>query len=216
MPDVIEQFSWTSRATGQSLTVSKLRSIVAIYRGRLEQTHTGPKRISEVNSKIRQALTAAGEMWIRVFLPKRFDPGYARGVLGYRASAKYEAEKVAAAQDGAMYDFTGERGFAEGKERVLVLAPQPTPFVLTGTSKAGVLSGARVEARVTQDKWVLKVHVNPGSISFTHQFGNFMRIPITEYQRVVWEVQNQLKKLTGSTTPEPVHEELPERKVSDG
>lgn len=210
----IEEFSWRSRKTGETLTVSKLRSVIAIYRAALEKQHTGPKMKSSVNALIREALQAAGEMWIKVFLPKRFEPGYARGVLGYRASAKYEAEKVAAA--GMTYSFTEERGFAEGSERVLVASPQPTPFVLTGQSKSGVLAGATVEARVTSTKWVLKVHVNPGRISFTRQYANFMRIPTTEYQRVVWEVNSRLSKLIKPADVAKTDQELPERQVSDG
>lgn len=214
MPDVTEDFSWRSRKTGETLTVSKLRSVIAIYRKALERQHTGPKLKSTVNSQIREALQAAGEMWIKVFLPKRFDPSYARGVLGYHASKRYEEEKVAAA--GMTYSFTEERGFAESAERVLVASPQPTPFVLTGTSRAGVLAGARVEARVTSTKWVLKVHVNPGSISFTRQYQNFMRIPAIEYQRVVWEVNSRLNKLIKPSEVSKTEHELPERQVSDG
>jgi hypothetical protein len=214
MPGVDGTFSWRSRKTGETLTVSKLRSIIAIYRKVLEREHSGPKKASTVNTHIRNALQAAGDMWIKVFLPKRFDQSYARGVLGYRATKKYEDEKVEAA--GSLYSFTEERGFSEAAERVLVASPQPTPFVLTGTSRAGVLSGARVEARVTAKKWVLKVHVNPGKISFTKQYDNFMKIPAIEYQRVVWEVQNNLKKLTSPASPEVTPEELPERQVSDG
>ena len=214
MPGVDDIFTWRNRKTGETLTVSKLRSVINLYRTALENQHTGPRKKSTVNSQIREALQAAGEMWIKVFLPKRFVPSYARGVLGYRASAKYEAEKVKYV--GRTFSFTEERGFGDGTDRVVVVGPQPTPFVLTGTSKTGVLSGATVEARVTSTKWVLKVHVNPGKISFTPQYDNFMRIPKVEYQRVVFEVNKQLSKLIKTTEVEKTDAELPERKVSDG
>lgn len=214
MPGVSETFSWRSRKTGETLTVSKLRSIIALYRSALEKQHTGPRKASSVNSLIRSALQAAGEMWIKVFLPKRFDPAYAKGVLGYHATSKYEDEK--AANVGKMFSFTEERGFSDAAERTLVVGPQPTPFVLTGTSRAGVLSGANVEARVTANKWVLKVHVNPGSISFTKQYKNFMKIPTVEYQRVVWEVNHRLSALIKPSDVEKSEHELPERQVSNG
>lgn len=209
-----DTFTWIDRKSGSKMTVSKLRSLVAIYRGVLTSKHTGPKLKSTVNAQIREALTKAGEMWIRVFLPKRFDPDYARGVLGYRAKKSYEADKVKNA--GLAWSFTEERGFSEAKERTIVASPQPTPFVLTGKSKEGVLSGARVEARVTADRFVLKVHVNPGSISFTKQYKNFMRIPGHEYQRVNAEFEREMRKLTGHRETVTLREELPERKVADG
>jgi hypothetical protein len=212
-----DTFSWIDRKNGQKMTVSKLRSLVAIYRGVLEGRHTGPRMRSEVNAAIRAALHKAGEMWIRVFLPKRFDPAYARGTLGYRANAKYEQEKVDMVQSGTLYDFAHERGITETSERkVLVMAPQPTPFVLSGESKSGVLNGARVEARVTASRFVLKVHVNPGRISFTRQYENFMRIPGHEHQRVIAEFEREMRRLTGHKEIVTIREDAPERKVADG
>jgi hypothetical protein len=154
---------------------------------------------SRINSILREALVAAGWMWIKVFLPKRFEPSYARLQLGYRSTKAYDdwkaehvGEEVSWTRDFA--GFTPER--TVGGEAV-VLAPQPTPFVLSGAGKASALSSAYPVATVTANRARLTVKLKIGAISFRNH-DTFTSVPAVEYGRVLEEAERFLRRrLTG-------------------
>ena len=124
--------------SGKQITAPMLKAVIAQARGQLQQQISGRRTEGAINGIIKNALYAGGELFIDVFLMKRFDMSYAKGVLGYRASTAYEQEKITAAQEGRPLSFRKARGigFNGGVDTHggVVMAPQPRPFVASGQS----------------------------------------------------------------------------------
>lgn len=181
-------------ASGREIRGSTLRSVIAVYRAALTK-HKNDLKPSEINNILVKHLIVGGEFWIRTFLPMRFDPAYARGVLGYVAKKQYEEWKVNALRNGGPADF--RRGFIGIDRQDLggdkpVMAPQPTPFMLTGSSRATVMNSARAEAIVKSTRAVLRIRCSPGAISFTKQYAAFLKLPAIEYARTMEVIQKSL------------------------
>lgn len=159
----------------------------------------GYKSQAAVNAVIRMAGFAAGSMFAKVFIVKRFDPSYARGMLNYRATASYERSKVFAAERGLPLDFreTRDIGYNEGKDLHggVVMPPQPRPFVASGQSMREVLGSIKVEVRVTADRCRILVKCQAGAIKYTKQYSAFKRIAPLEYARVIDEFDKTMEKL---------------------
>lgn len=179
--------------------VQGLREIIEVAQEAITR-RLGKSSQRATDSIIRKALMAAGEMWVRVFLPKRFDPGYS-GAIGYRTASWYDQLKVE--HIGRPLDFHAARGITGGgpSSSAPVIAPQPTPFVLTGESRTAVLSSARVEVRAygSKGKGRILIHVSPGNIARSSKYASFVSIPTIERQRVADEVRRQLTRMTGET-----------------
>lgn len=143
---------------------------------------------SQMASMLRFAGKVGGELWLTVFLPKRFEMDYARN-LGYSGSARYGEWK--AANVGKTVQFGGKHGTLSGKTTT-VAAPQPSPYYLSGDSKKTVLSSAYVTVTATSEKVVIKVKFRLGNIAF-NMADSFTKVPAFEYARVVQEVDRVLR-----------------------
>lgn len=150
--------------SGVEITGQSFISITKIGRAKIESMKKG-LTTRAINAALTLAFTAGGNFWIRVFLIKRFDKGYAESALGYRAAPSYAEGKRAAAASGAPYRFTSSDGtmFSETKR---VLPPQDRPYVLTGRSMNAALQGAQPVVVVRGDgTGSLKVTVPRGDIT---------------------------------------------------
>jgi len=150
------------------------------------------------NSAVRWALAEAGKLWIAVFLPKRFDMEYAKRYLGYSSTQAYNRFKAQAAMTGApvsfMGDYAGATSYHAGPgEGSTVSAPQPTPFVFTGLSRAMALSSAYPVAAVTADKAVLTIKIQLGAIAYRNA-ETFTKVPFHEYARITTHALKLLEK----------------------
>jgi hypothetical protein len=145
----------------------------------------GPGSQRAVDSLLRLAGYRAGMLFVNVFLPKRGDPSYARGPLGYRASVDYEKAKRTYAERNMLMN--GRR----------VMPPQPRPFIMSGDSMRRVLESAQVEVRAygSKGRMTIRVRCDAGNIKFTPQWGNFTRITDIERQRVLREFNDQCDEL---------------------
>lgn len=183
---------YTSK-TGRQIKGYSVTSLLTVYRGEFGKLMNP----AAVNSAIRLALYRGGEMFINVFLPKRFDPTYARNALGYRSDAAYDAWKAVMAQNGNKVSFTSDyAGFtpSTGDKTSHVMSPQPTPFVFTGHSKELVLSTARVNVIATSTRARLEVKVSVGSIAFTKQYSAFKVVTAIELGRVSEVIEKTLRE----------------------
>ena len=198
MPTV-ETFGQGPAGNTLSVTISdtgvvqadSLRALLSAYRFHYKKLEL---RAAQINTALRAALLGAGMMWIKVFLPKRFDPSYARLVLGYRSTKAYDLWKFA--NEGKTVSFTRDyAGFNASRTvggDVQVMAPQPTPFVLSGASRALALATARPIATVTSTRARLVVKLQLGAINFRNH-DTFTTVPNLEYQRVVEEAERLLR-----------------------
>jgi hypothetical protein len=180
--------------SGKSFDFTSMRSVLDAYRTALNEL-LAKSSVSAVNSIIRMVLDDAGWMWVHVYLPKRFTD-YVRS-SGYFANAKYESSKIQAALEGRpLYSqsqrrLTANQGGTEGN----VVLPQPTPFVLTGRSRAMAVGGSSVEVRVTQSVARILIRVPTGWIKATRQYPAFTTIPPSERQRVTDQIRRSLARL---------------------
>jgi hypothetical protein len=127
---------------------------------------------AEQNTAIRTALLSAGNLWIEVFLEKRFSD-YARK-LGYDESAKWEATKIALAKGGVL------------------TSKQPTPFVFSGQMKATALAGARATATATANRQAILIRVPYGHAVQPRAADVFRSVPPWEVLRLAEEVNASL------------------------
>ena len=195
----VENFGQGPAGNELSVTISdtgvvqaaSLRALLSAYRFHFKSLEL---RAAQINTALRAALLGAGMMWIKVFLPKRFDPSYARLVLGYRSTKKYDLWKFA--NEGKTVSFTRDyAGFTASRTvggEVTVAAPQPTPFVLSGASRALAMATARPVATVTSNSARLVVKLQLGAINFRNH-DIFTTVPALEYQRVVEEAERLLR-----------------------
>lgn len=198
--------SYKNKSTGKVVDSGSLKLLLDDYQKKLDRAIAG-KSQSAVNSMIRVALNEAGEMWVAVFLPKRFSD-YARTVLGYRATEVYEAEKVQAAHEGRALDFHSRRSIpGDDINSGVVLSPQPTPFVASGRSKALCLSTARVEVSATATRGRIQIRCQVGVITFTKQYQSFISIPAIERQRVIEKVRSVLSTILSGAGVNNVYNE---------
>lgn len=147
-----------------------------------------------IQGVIRRACYLGGELWIRVFLPKRFEMGYARS-LGYGSRQSYNDWK--AKNVGRLVSFGEDYVGGLDTKAVTIAAPQPQPFVLSGASKQSVLSTARVAVTMTGgDLSNLKMRVGfqAGAINRGRNHAAFVKLPATEYIRVVAEIERALRR----------------------
>ena len=137
---------------------------------------------SEQNTIVRTAVRAAGEVWVAVFLPKRFST-YAN-MLGYRVTNKWKDNKVSLARRG------------------VIPGPQPTPMVYTGVMRATAIARARADGRATKSKAVAIIKIPFGHAVRPELTKVFKTIPKHEIVRMAQEVQRQLVLLiaTGKAT----------------
>lgn len=167
-------------------------SILLEYRFRFKELGV---KAAMINSALRYALEGAGEFWIKTFMPKRWDPSYARMFLGYKSTKAYDDWKVK--NQGQVVNFT--RNFAGFVAKttvgrtVVVASPQPQPMVLSGASKAAAEGSARPQAKVTKNTAKLVVKVQLGAINFLNHDA-FTFVPRHENERVVAEAERILRK----------------------
>jgi hypothetical protein len=123
------------------------------------------------NLALRAAYDAGGTHWIDVWLPKRFT-SYARAVLGYRVTSKYDTAK------------RNRNGDA-------------TPMVWSGAFQDQALRGARPDAKVTSknNKIIIRIP-GPSYIGYKEVIGRTIRtIPQIESNRVAEVVVRTLTEL---------------------
>ena len=172
------------RKGGVEISGPSLKFIVESSRKRIKALNDklGDRAI---NAALMAALMIAGYMWIKVFLPKRFDKSYAEGVLQYRASERYKAGKRSAAASGRPY---------KGADKVE--PPQDTPFVLSGKSRALALAGAYPKASVmSKGSFLLTAVVPRGRITQTPQASRFSYVPAIEKKRIAEAVVSAFEKM---------------------
>lgn len=123
------------------------------------------------NLALRASYDAGGRHWIDVWLPKRFT-SYARAVLGYRVTSKYDTAK------------RNRNGSAN-------------PMVWSGTFQDQALRGARPDAKVTSknNKIIIRIP-GPSYIGYKDVIGRTIRtIPDIEANRVAEVVVKTLSEL---------------------
>jgi hypothetical protein len=193
-------YGYTSKKTGKTVNVGSLKLVLDEAQKKLSEALEGRSQAA-VNAIIRVALNDAGQMWIKVFLPKRFTE-YATSVLGYRTTEAYTREKVLAAEQGRPLNFRSERSiFGDDINSGVVLSPQPTPFVASGRSRDLCLSSARVDVRVTSSGGRIQIRCQVGVIKMIQQYQSFTSIPAVERQRVIDQVRRNLANMLGQTGP---------------
>jgi hypothetical protein len=187
--------------SGKVINFTSLRTIIDHYRRLFEERLGRLRTAAAINSVLRMALDDAGRMWVEVFLPLRFT-NYVRS-SGYFANQKYESLKIQAGMEGrpmsgaAMRTPGGDNASGGGNPPVIL--PQPTPFVLTGRSRALALGGVSVEARVDASTAKIVIRVPVGWVKATRQYEAFTAIPVAERQRVSEQVHRNLERLLGLT-----------------
>ncbi len=127
------------------------------------------------NTILRTVMQMAAQLFIDVFLPKRFEP-YARTFLGYTASGKYENRKRKLAAKG------------------IIASPQPTPLVYTGASREGALGSARATSTATVKRLTAIVRFARGAINYK-KAAVLQTIPRHEVSRMASLVQTELPRL---------------------
>ena len=173
------------------------------YRGQFESDLGRAK----AKALVSHALYEAGKMWIAVFLPKRFDKGYASRYLNYKSTKSYDKWKERSV--GRQVSFTEDYvGFTarKGGASVTVEGPQATPFVFSGKSKASALTSAYPVPVVKPGNAVLKIKLNIGAIKFRNN-DVFTKVPPHEYQAVIEYAERILRTqlqpmVDAQTTPD--------------
>ncbi len=127
----------------------------------------------EQNTMIREAMRRVGDLWVRVFLPKRFT-SYATSVLRYNPSAYWEDVKARLARRG------------------VIAKPQPTPLVYTGISRNAALSGLRVDPKATKNRAYCVVRIPLGHAVQKQTSQVFKYLPRIEVARVADEFKKAL------------------------
>lgn len=176
---------------GRELRGITLRQALQAHMPQLHSLLTSRGAIQGI---IRRACYQGGEMWIRIFLPKRFEMGYARG-LGYGSRQSYDAWK--AKNVGRLVSFGQDYVGELDTKAVTIAGPQPQPFVLSGASKQSALSTARVAVTMTGgDLSNLKMRVGfqAGAINRGRNHAAFVKLPATEYIRVVAEIERVFRR----------------------
>jgi hypothetical protein len=144
---------------------------------------------NEFKGIVRHAGRVAGELWAHVFLPMRFEMPYARR-LGYKVTGAYNRFKEAQAGNTVMLE--GKNGFILGGART-IRAPQPTPFVYTGSSKDYIYNNYHVTVVVKNDQATIRVVFRLGNIAYLNR-DVFLNVPAAEYARVVTEFNNEINR----------------------
>lgn len=175
---------------GKVVSIIDMRKMIDDYRKVFKQMGF---KATGANALIRLAAFQAGTTWAKIFIPKRFNPAYARGVLGYGAGKEYEAWKSRNA--GRMASWKEFRGFPEPHDDLVRVAyPQPSPFVLTGGSKTAVL-GATPKVVVTErgGQGRCSITVPLGMIAFKRA-SIFTKVAMVELARFSDEFERNLRK----------------------
>ncbi len=133
---------------------------------------------ADQNTIMRTTMRSVGELFIAVFLPKRFTD-YARTFLGYFSSGVYDKRKSKLAARG------------------VIPGPQPTPLVYTGVSRSDAISGARATSTATaSNAWAI-VRFPRGGVNFK-KAAVLQTIPRHEVERMAEEVRKILPMLINS------------------
>lgn len=183
MPDIYKTKS------GKIISIIDMRGMIENYKDIYKKY--GMSTAGQ-NALIRLGAYQAGVTWGAIFIPKRFDTSYARGVLGYTAGKDYEAWKVEHA--GKDTSWTEYVGIDDGSASIHVATPQPTPFVLTGDSRKHILSQEpKVSVVERGGRGYCRVSVQLGSIAFNNA-DVFTRVTAVELQRFSQEFERNLRR----------------------
>lgn len=183
MPDIYRTQS------GKVISIIDMRMMIENYK---EIYKKYGMSVSGQNSLIRLGAYQAGVTWGAIFIPKRFDPAYARGVLGYTSSRDYEQWKVESA--GKDVSWYAHVGMDDGGATIHVASPQPVPFVLTGDSRKHILGQEpRVAVVERGGRGYCRVTVQLGSIAFNNS-AVFTKVTAVELQRFSQEFERNLRK----------------------
>ncbi len=125
----------------------------------------------EQNAIVRAAMKAAGDLWIEIFLPKRFNDDYAWKVLGYSNASAWDQSKQRLINRGVL---TG---------------PKSTIFVFTGQMRANALSQASTDARSTRTKATATIRVPIGHPLTATTARYFKFLPQVELRRLTVEIE---------------------------
>lgn len=113
------------------------------------------------NDIVRQAMQAAGEMWIAVFLPLRFTDYVRSSPFNYSIGGRYARYKQKALSTGN------------------------TPNVYTGNSRAVALARAHAEARATKQRAVAIIRIPLPANAKGIVYGNTVRSRLNVYLRTI-------------------------------
>ena len=127
----------------------------------------------EQNTLIREAMRRVGDLWAKVFLPKRCT-SYAVSSLRYNPTAAWESKKRALADRG------------------VIAKPQPTPLVYTGISRSSALGGVRVDPKATRNRAYAMVRIPLGHPVKKQTAQIFKYLPPHEVKRVADEFKRAL------------------------
>lgn len=134
----------------------------------------------EQNKIVRQSMGQVGNMWISIFLPKRFTD-YARRFLRYNPRAAWEKAKQIMADKRVLT----KNGYS-------VVGPQPTPLVLTGVMRAAALGGARGVPKATKSKAYVAIKIPLGHAVRKETSSVIGFIPPHEKTRIAEEFKRSL------------------------
>jgi hypothetical protein len=174
MPVRIESFSNIPIAPAKSTTLGEL------IQGYGKALRLLAEKEKSIDAIFANALMDAGHMWIEVFLPKRFEYGYAHNVVGYRTGMKYETFK------------DHNAGHTDKSGRTIDV-DQPRPFVYTGKSKATVEGSAYPVVQGDSSHMSLRIRMRLGDIA-RKKADVFTRVPDIEYFRVVAHVERIMRR----------------------
>lgn len=175
---------------GKNISIIDVRLMIDKYHAELKKlgmTQAG------ANSLIRLAAYQAGGTFAKVFIPKRFDPDYAKRVVGYATSRGYENWKVE--HQGTVASWRAMRGFDESMhdDATFVAVGQPLPFVLSGQSRTTVLAASpKIVVVERGGKGYCRVTVPLGKIAF-NKADVFTRVAAVELQRFVEDFERNLR-----------------------
>jgi|SRR6185369_15012458 len=183
MPDIYKTKS------GKIISIIDIRMMIENYKDIYKKYGMSP---AGQNALIRLGAYQAGVTWGAIFIPKRFDPAYARGVLGYNAERGYETWKSMNA--GKDVSWTEYVGIDDGGATIHIESPQPTPFVLSGDSKKHIL-GQEPKVTVVErgGRGYCRVSVQLGSIAY-NRADVFTKVTAIELQRFSQEFERNLRK----------------------
>jgi hypothetical protein len=168
-------------------------SAAGLIRTRIDAHSAGLRLFAqrEQNDLLRSALFAGGQVWIAVFLEKRFSD-YSVKVLGYNPRAAWEEYKRL--MIGKPVKFSGNIGNVRG--------PQPVPFVLTGNFKDAALAGARPTATATKTKATVRIRIPTAHAMRKETLAVFKTLPAIEVRRIAAVIEKELIRLIGAKISE--------------
>lgn len=147
---------------------------------------------TERKEALRAAFQAVGNLWVTVFLPKRFT-SYAEQFLGYNPNAAMSGRKFWVNRKVALAKSGRPVRVKYGAGAYSVADPQPTPFVFTGFMRERALTYARAEAGGAANNPYVKVMIPLGHALRSEYIDILRKLPPHELKRLAEECEKALK-----------------------